>query len=94
MMFKFQPSTFSKAYEALVQLLDSLTGAIKVCCAPTRHNDDISSSIYTTGGNSKVVDALRKLEIECFRCPITFEIMEEPVNTKYGHAFERYAIER
>ena len=31
--------------------------------------------------------------MDYFRCPITLEVMKEPVNTKYGHAFEKSAIE-
>ena len=33
------------------------------------------------------------LEIESFLCPITQELMKDPVRTPYGHAFERENIE-
>eukprot|EP01134_Creolimax_fragrantissima_P001726 CFRG1726T1 len=33
-------------------------------------------------------------EINSFCCPITTEVMRDPVNTPYGHAYERAAIVR
>ncbi|KJE88567.1 hypothetical protein CAOG_00206 [Capsaspora owczarzaki ATCC 30864] len=32
--------------------------------------------------------------LEAFNCPITQEVMSDPVSTPYGHCFERDAIER
>ncbi len=34
-----------------------------------------------------------EMNIESFLCPITLKVMRDPVNTKYGHLFERSAIE-
>ncbi len=38
-------------------------------------------------------DTMEDCEIESFLCPITQQVMKDPVMTPYGHLFERKAIE-
>ena len=39
-------------------------------------------------------DEARPYEPDHFICPITLQLMEDPVISKYGHSYERSAIER
>ena len=37
--------------------------------------------------------AQEREDLKSFQCPITHTIMRDPVKTKYGHSFEKEAIE-
>lgn len=44
-------------------------------------------------GEPTVDGEITDMNIESFLCPITQQVMTDPVLTKYGHLFERKAIE-
>ena len=52
----------------------------------------------TTAGPEETKETAKAKEaadlIESFHCPITQQLMVEPVSSKYGHTYEKAAIER
>ncbi|KNC85018.1 hypothetical protein SARC_02773 [Sphaeroforma arctica JP610] len=59
----------------------------------TSNGSDQSMSSEQKAARDKGIDDYTE-EIESFCCPITTNVMRDPVNTPFGHSYEREAITR
>lgn len=59
---------------------------------PERQRVQVTSNSNNTNSNSKIEEKNTDTEIESFLCPISMEIMKDPVITPDGITFDRQSI--
>ncbi|PHT67458.1 hypothetical protein T459_26945 [Capsicum annuum] len=73
-------------------LLSSLMGFMIYCRGTLFEVLDNVSSTQINGGSSNADQVIRFLNLDDFRCPITLEIMSDPVTIASGHTYDRSSI--
>ncbi|XP_015074985.1 U-box domain-containing protein 18 [Solanum pennellii] len=73
-------------------ILSSLMGFMIYCRGTLFEVLDNGASRQINGGSTNVDQAIRFLNLDDFRCPITLEIMSDPVTIASGHTYDRSSI--
>ncbi|TMW92560.1 hypothetical protein EJD97_012864 [Solanum chilense] len=73
-------------------ILSSLMGFMIYCRGTLFEVLDNGASRQINGGSTNVDQVIRFLNLDDFRCPITLEIMSDPVTVASGHTYDRSSI--
>ncbi|XP_019164063.1 PREDICTED: U-box domain-containing protein 18-like [Ipomoea nil] len=76
-------------------LLSGLMGFLIYCRCTEFEFGDVSTTtrmMTSSGGGRRNDDVIRSLNPEDFRCPITLELMTDPVTLSTGHTYDRSSI--
>ncbi|XP_004239352.1 U-box domain-containing protein 19 [Solanum lycopersicum] len=73
-------------------ILSSLMGFMIYCRGTLFEVLDNGASRQINGGSTNVDQVIRFLNLDDFRCPITLEIMSDPVTIASGHTYDRSSI--
>ncbi|CAN4124228.1 unnamed protein product [Withania somnifera] len=73
-------------------LLSSLMGFMIYCSGTLFEVLDTAGSRQINGGSTNADQVIRFLNLDDFRCPITLEIMSDPVTIASGHTYDRSSI--
>ncbi|KAF3643881.1 putative equilibrative nucleotide transporter 1-like [Capsicum annuum] len=89
---KFLDNEIFSEGNADMGLLSSLMGFMIYCRGTLFEVLDNVASTQINGGSNNADQVIRFLNLDDFRCPITLEIMNDPVTIASGHTYDRSSI--
>lgn len=84
---------YSDGDEREVPLLSNLIGLLSYCRGVLFEDYDVAT-IDQSDGRSSNVEVVSCLNVEDFRCPISLELMTDPVTVSTGQTYDRVSIQK
>lgn len=80
--------------EREMPLLSSLAGLMRYCRGVIFENSDSQQGEQLDGRGNLEVEVISFLNLEDFRCPISLELMTDPVTVSTGQTYDRASIQK